>query len=52
MGFFDYLILGVIALLLVVVVIYLIRQKKKGKCIGCGGDCSSCRYKNTSQKEK
>ena len=40
----DYLILGLIAVVLCLVVFYLVRAKKKGsKCIGCpnGAACSS-----------
>ncbi|MBR5472949.1 MAG: FeoB-associated Cys-rich membrane protein [Clostridia bacterium] len=41
----DYIVLGIIVIILVAIIIYLVRQKKKGvKCIGCpyGGKCSSC----------
>ncbi len=41
----DYIVLGIIVVILAAVIIYLVRQKKKGvKCIGCpyGKNCSSC----------
>ncbi len=41
----DYIILGIVSAILAAVIIYLVRQKKKGvKCIGCphGSKCTSC----------
>lgn len=41
----DYIALGLAAIVAVLVIIYLVRQKKKGvKCIGCphGKSCASC----------
>lgn len=48
MNTIDYIIIGIVASLLVLAVIYVLRTKKKGKkCIGCpssnGGSCNgSC----------
>lgn len=45
MGTGDYIALGLIVIIVSVIIIYLIKQKKKGvKCIGCphGSKCSSC----------
>ena len=45
MGITDYIVLGIIVIVLAAIIIYLVKQKKKGvKCIGCpyGGKCSSC----------
>ncbi len=41
----DYIILGIVAVIVAAVIIYLVRQKKKGvKCIGCphGKSCACC----------
>lgn len=39
----SWVLLALLVLAVVLVVIYLIRAKKKGKNIcSCGGDCSSC----------
>ena len=41
----DYIALGIIVVVLIAIVLYLVRQKKKGiKCIGCphSKGCSSC----------
>lgn len=40
----DYVIVGMIVLWLLVVLLIFYKKKKSGKCIGCGGDCSSCKY--------
>ncbi len=45
MGPVDYIIIGVVALILGLAVAFIYRSKKKGqKCIGCpdGGSCASC----------
>ena len=45
MGLVDYIIIGVVALILGLAVAFIYRSKKKGqKCIGCpgGGSCASC----------
>lgn len=45
MGTSDYIVLGIIVIVLVAIIIYLVSQKKKGvKCVGCpyGKKCSSC----------
>lgn len=42
MNFLDIVILIGIVAALYGVLRYIHRQKKKGKCIGCGGDCASC----------
>lgn len=48
----DYIILGIVLLCVIAAILFIIRQKKKGKCIGCGscnGNCAACQIK---QKEK
>lgn len=37
----DYILIGVLALGMALIIVHLIRQKKKGKG-GCGCGCSSC----------
>lgn len=42
----DYIILGVLFIWLVIAVIWMRRQKKRGNCIGCSGcadkNCKKC----------
>lgn len=39
----DYIILGILAIIVVAIISYLIKQKKKGvKCIGCPSGCKAC----------
>ncbi len=41
----DYIVLGIVVVVLIAVVIYIVKQKKNGnKCIGCphGSKCGSC----------
>ncbi len=41
----DYIVLGIIVMILATVIVYLVRQKKNGvKCVGCphGKSCTSC----------
>lgn len=38
----DIILLSVIAVCVILAVIYIIKRRKSGKCIGCSGDCSQC----------
>lgn len=38
----DGILLAVIFLWLLFSLYFMRRRRKKGKCIGCGGDCSTC----------
>ena len=40
----DILIVFIVMLLAALAVYCMIRRKKKGKMITCGGDCSTCPY--------
>jgi hypothetical protein len=40
----DILLLLLVALLVILAVRRMIRRKKSGKCLGCGGNCASCIY--------
>ncbi len=46
------IVLGVVALLVILAVIYLISEKKKGRsvCSGCSGNCSECMYHHHNNK--
>lgn len=48
----DYIILGIIIILLAFSVLYMRRRKKQGKscCGGCNGDCLNC-AKNDKKKD-
>ncbi len=39
----DYVVLGLTVAILAAVIVYIVRQKKKGvKCIGCRSGCKAC----------
>lgn len=40
----DYVIIGVILGLIAFAIRMIIKNKKKGKCLGCSGECDSCKY--------
>ena len=49
----DYVIIGIIAMIIILAAIYVYRAKKNGKkCIGCPGgcSCSCCNHGCESQK--
>ena len=51
----DYIILGIVAVIVVAVITYIVKQKKKGvKCVGCpyGKKCSSCNGGCTDNNNK
>jgi hypothetical protein len=40
----DFVIAAMIVLWLILAVVYMIRKRKKGECVGCsGGACAGCR---------
>ncbi len=47
MSLLDYIIIALLAIWVIVAVIYIVRCKKKGKCIGCdescNNDCKNCK---------
>lgn len=51
MGPIDYILLGGIALIVVGVVVWLIKKKKKGE-MGCGCGCSGCPNANVCGANK
>ena len=58
MELIDYIVIGVIALIIGGAIAYIIKAKKSGrKCIGCpesktcGGNCSSCAGCSSSEKD-
>lgn len=38
----DYVLICLVSVVFVLALAYIYRNKKKGKCIGCSGDCSRC----------
>ena len=39
----DYIILGILTVIVVAIIMYLVKQKKNGaKCIGCPSGCKAC----------
>ncbi len=51
MSALDWIIVAGIAVLLVLAVIYTVRQVKKGRCIGCSGGCASCPHNCDKKKD-
>ncbi|MDD6275400.1 MAG: FeoB-associated Cys-rich membrane protein [Clostridia bacterium] len=45
-------VLIILAVWLVAAVIWIYRQKKKGKSVSCGGDCSKCSAECNSKKSR
>lgn len=55
MGFADVVLLGLVALWLFLVIVFLVKKKKAGECVGCsGGTCMNCPKKDSVKciKEK
>ena len=46
MSWLDWLLVGLLAAWIAAGAVWMYRRKKKGRCIGCGGDCASCAYKD------
>lgn len=46
MKLIDYIIIGVMLGLIALAIRMIIKNKKKGKCLGCSGDCEGCKYHN------
>ena len=44
MNFADYVLLGCVAMGCVLAVRSILRQKKRGGCIGCSGCCDACSH--------
>ena len=44
MNVWDLIVLGLLLLLVAVAVVAMVRRRKKGKCLGCGGDCNNCTF--------
>lgn len=55
MQLIDYIILGIIFICVIAAVVFIIRQKKKGKRVGCGScydNCTECHRKQTEKRRK
>ncbi len=50
MGILDFIVLGILGAWAVFAIVYIIKCKKNGKCIGCSGDCSACDVKKKSEE--
>ncbi len=50
MNLATWIVLGLVTLLLAGAVISVVRQKKKGGCVGCGGGKDGCCRRQDSQK--
>lgn len=48
MTFADYALIFIIVLLLIFAVVFIKRQRKKGRniCTGCSGNCAECAQRN------
>ncbi len=38
----DIIVIAILAVWVVISAVYMVRRKKKGKSISCGGDCANC----------
>jgi len=45
----EWLLLGLLALWVIVSILWMRKRRKKGRCIGCGGDCSRCAYRGNRE---
>ena len=45
MSWLDWLLIVLLAVWIAVSAVWMRRKKKKGRCLGCGGDCASCAYR-------
>ena len=45
MSWLDWLLVGLLVVWIAVSAVWMYRRKKKGRCIGCGGDCANCAYR-------
>ena len=44
MSWLDWALLALLAAWIAGSVVWMRRRRKRGKCIGCSGDCASCPY--------
>lgn len=52
MNIYDYIILGIVFVFVVLAVAYIVHKRKKGESIGCShcnGDCTRCHLKNSKK---
>ena len=49
-GAADIVLIAAVAALVVLDIVYIVRKKKQGKCVGCSGDCSACEKKNKADQ--
>lgn len=49
-GAADIVLIAAVAALVVLDIVYIVRKKKLGKCVGCSGDCSACEKKNKADQ--
>lgn len=48
----EIIIIVVIAVWVAVAIAYIVYAKKKGKCLGCSGNCACCGKANSCAKNK
>ena len=42
----DWAVLAAVLAWIALSIVWMRRRRKKGKCIGCSGDCAACPYRN------
>lgn len=42
MNIADIVIICILAAAVAAATVYIVKRRKKGKCIGCSGDCAAC----------
>ncbi len=51
MTWLDWAVLALLAAWVAGSIAWMRRRRKKGKCIGCSGDCASCPYGQETQNK-
>lgn len=49
----DIIVISILAIAVAAAIIYIVKCRKKGKCVGCSGDCSTCTlFKKERKRQK
>lgn len=48
----DIIVISILEIAVAAAIIYIVKCRKKGKCVGCSGDCSTCTFSNRNENGK
>lgn len=48
----DIIVISLLAIAVAAAIIYIVKCRKKGKCVGCSGDCSTCTLSKRNENGK